>query len=243
MKSITAVSPASMETLEVGPLEIHVHWSSRRKTVAVTVTRKGKVLVAAPDTTEKDALKSFIHERRNWIYTKLARCEVLGPDRDHKKFVDGETFPYLGRRHKLVIVDNAQEIPLKLTQGRFLLRQKDSVAGSGHFLRWYRRHAKPFFEDRAEPWSHDLGVEPTAIKIRDLGTRWSSFSDDGTLQFHWAAILLPSDSIDYLLLRTMTHLRERNYTAEYWKIVEEAMPDFPLRSRWLIENGNDYAWL
>lgn len=244
MKTKTAVSTEALKDIEVGYLQVQVHWSSRRKTVAVTVDPKGHVLVAAPDTTGEEALKAFIHERRYWIYTKLARREVLGPDRSHKQFVAGETLPYLGRNHQIVIVDNdSQDIPLKLNQGKFHLRHKDSVAGRGHFLRWYRRHAKPFLEDRAEPWMHDLGVEPTAIKVRDLGTRWTAFSPDGTVQFHWATILLPSDSIEYLLLRTLAHLREQNYTAEYWQIVEEAMEDFPERSLWLIRNGSRYAWL
>jgi len=243
MKTKTAVSREDVEGFTVDHLEVQVHWSSRRKTVAVTVNRRGEVLVAAPDSTGVEALESFIHEKRYWIYTKLARREVLGPDRGHRQFVEGETFPYLGRNLKLEIVENDQDVPLKMYYGKFRLRHRDSVAGRGHFLRWYRRHAKPFLEDRAEPWIEELDVVPQGIKVRDLGTRWSAFSPEGTLQFHWATILLPPDYIDYLLLRTLAHLKERNFTSEYWGIVEEAMPDFPERSLWLIQNGSRWAWL
>jgi len=244
MKSKITASASSVEDLEVGHLEVQVHWSSRRKTVAVTVSRQGEVLVAAPDTTGTEALKAFISDKRYWIFTKLARREILGPDRGHRRFVAGESFPYLGRWHEIEIVGNdTQDLPLKLDHGRFHLRHKDSVAGRGHFLRWYRRHAKPFLEDRAETWIHELDVHPAAIKVRDLGTRWSAFAPDGTIHFHWATILIPADYIDYLLLRTLTHLHERNFTSEYWKTVEGAMPDFPKRSLWLIRKGGSYAWL
>jgi predicted metal-dependent hydrolase len=244
MKTKITAPAGSVENLKVDHLEVQVHWSSRRKTVAVTVSRQGQVLIAAPDTSGTEALAAFIRDKRYWIYTKLARREILGPNRGHPSFVDGDTFPYLGRRHELKIVSNdAQDIPLKLNHGRFHLRHKDSVAGRGHFLRWYRRHAKPFLEDRADAWTHELDVQPASITVRDLGTRWSAFAPDGTVQFHWASILIPPEYIDYLLLRTLTHLHERNFTSEYWSTVEKAMPDFPERSLWLIRNGNNYAWL
>lgn len=232
------------EDLEVSHLKVQVYLSSRRKTVAITVNDQGDVLVAAPQGADLKALEKFIHDKRYWIFGKLARREILGPDRSHKKFEDGETFPYLGRNHQLKIVYEDQDVPLKLDHGKFCLRHREAVAGRGHFLRWYRRHAKPLLEDRAEPLVDEMGVlAPEALKVRDLGTRWSACSRDHVLHFHWATILLPTESIDYLLVRTIAHLKHPRYTPEYWKLVEETLPDFPARSRWLIENGNDYAWL
>lgn len=231
------------EDLEVSHLAVQIHRSSRRKTIALTVNREGVVLIAAPEGAATSALRKLLHDKRYWIYTKLARREVLGPDRSPKRFVEDETFPYLGRNHRLVVVKDQQDLPLKLDHGKFKMRERDLVAGRGHFLRWYRRHAKPLIEDRAEPYIRELDLEPEAIKVRDLGTRWSACARDRSLHFHWATILLPTGPIDYLIVRTLAHLKESNYTDEYWEIVEGTMPDFPAHSRWLIENGNQYAWL
>ncbi len=82
-----------------------------------------------------------------------------------------------------------------------------------------------------------MGIEPKGIEVRDLGFRWGSCGKKGTLNFHWASILLPASIVEYIVVHELAHLVEPNHTPEFWLALERAMPDYEQRKNWLAENG------
>lgn len=229
------------ETLTVGDLEFAVRRSARRKTLGITVDRGGELLVSAPFGCPDEDLLDFIREKRFWVYTKLAEKDLLDqPDRP-KEFVSGEGFSYLGRSYRLLLVDE-QDVPLKLQDGRFRLRRSDAASGREHFIRWYRLHAQPWLERRASILARRVGVDFAALRVRDLGYRWGSCRQ-AVLNFHWAVILLPAQIVEYVIVHELVHIREKNHTPEFWRLVELAMPDYEERKRWLARRGGSYLAL
>ena len=95
-------------TLTVDDLELAVRWSERRKTLGLTVDRGGELIVSAPPGTALGILEAFVREKRFWLYTKLAEKEALRPTVTTREFVTGEGFPYLGRRYRLLLVDEQE---------------------------------------------------------------------------------------------------------------------------------------
>lgn len=83
---------------------------------------------------------------------------------------------------------------------------------------------------------------PAELRVRDLGFRWGSCGD-GTLNFHWATILLPPRIVEYVVVHELVHLVEKNHTPEFWQRVERAMPDFEDRKRWLAAQGAEFVGL
>jgi predicted metal-dependent hydrolase len=179
-----------------------------------------------------------VDEKRLWIYTKLAEKEMLLTPHSKKEFITGEGFPYLGRQHRLKLVDGGRgQSPLRLYQGRFLLDRKQKDKGRKHFIRWYSDHTIPWLEHRVGLFKERLGVVPNSLRVRDLGSRWGSCNAAGTLNFHWRTILLPPRIIEYVIVHELVHLAEPHHTPEFWRRVERAMPDFAARKKWLAENG------
>src|SRR6266487_6703036 len=76
-----------------------------------------------------------------------------------------------------------------------------------------------------------------AINIKDLGYRWGSCGRASTLNFHWRVIQLPPGIIDYVVVHELVHLHEPRHNADFWRRVEQALPDFTTRKQWLTENG------
>jgi hypothetical protein len=58
-----------------------------------------------------------------------------------------------------------------------------------------------------------MGFEPTELRVLDLGYRWASLSDDGSLNMHWQAMALPPSVIDYLFVHELAHAEPRTTTA------------------------------
>lgn len=47
--------------------------------------------------------------------------------------------------------------------------------------------------------------------------------------------MVPPSIIDYLVVHELAHLRESNYTQEFWSLVSERDPDYRTHAVWLDE--------
>jgi predicted metal-dependent hydrolase len=213
------------DTLSIGDLDFEVRRSDRRRSVQITVDRGGELVLSAPANCSTDVMENFVREKRSWIYTKLAEKEALRSEAPPKEYVSGEGFPYLGRSYRLLLVDDEQDVPLKLERGRFRLRRADASEGRQHFVAWYTDHAQRWLEKRVGRWEERIGVEATSIEVRDLGYRWGSCGKHGRLYFHWRSALLPPSLVDYVLAHELVHLREPHHTPIFWRMLERSMPN------------------
>ncbi len=229
-----------METLTVGDLAFEVRRSARRRAMQITVDRGGELLFTAPTVCPEDVMAAFVREKRMWILTKLAEKEALRTEVPPKQFVSGEGFPYLGRSHRLLVVD-AQDVALKLEHGRFKLRRDAVRDGRAELLRWYTAHAEAWLTARVEQWQHRVGVEPAGVHVRELGFRWGSCGRGAKLYFHWRTILLPPRIAEYVVVHELVHLAEAHHTPAFWTRVERALPDYAVKKQWLAERGIEVA--
>lgn len=224
--------------LQVADLQLALQRSPRRKTMQITVERNGELLLCAPPSVDEPTLRAFVLEKRFWIYTKLAEKDRLQRHVPRKEFVGGEGFLYLGRSHRLKMVDQ-QEVPLKLSAGRFCLAAQALPAAREHFIRWYGARAKDWLSNRVADYESRMEVAPAAVKVQDLGYRWGSCGKGNQLYFHWKAILLPPRIAEYVVVHEIAHLHEPHHTPSFWLRVERVMPDYAQRKAWLAEHGID----
>lgn len=222
--------------LRVDDLCFELKRSSRRRTLEITVDRGGELVLSAPPEVTEERLREFVQEKRFWIYTKLADKEQLQKTVPTKEFVNGEGFLYLGRSYRLLLVD-AQDVPVKLQQGRFKLRSDLSSEGREHLVRWYSQHGKAWLWHKSKEYENRMEVKPAGVKVQDLGYRWGSCGKGDWLYFHWKVILLPARIAEYVVVHELAHLHEAHHTPEFWKRVERAMPDYERRKVWLAEQG------
>lgn len=224
--------------LQVDDLQFTVFHSMRRKTMQITVERDGALVLSAPTGTAQERLHAFVQEKRQWIYTRLAEKERLQRKVPRKEFVGGEGFLYLGRSHRLKLVEQ-QEAPLKLVAGRFCLHRDAVPAAREHFIRWYGERAKLWLSNRVADYRGRMEVNPSCVKVQDLGYRWGSCGKGDRLYFHWKTILLPVRIAEYVVVHEIAHLHEPHHTPAFWLRVERVMPDYLQRKAWLAEHGID----
>lgn len=231
------------ETLTVGDdLVFAVRRSARRSTLGITVDRDGTLILTLPQGCPLEEGRAFAREKQYWIYTKLVEKKLFRRPARPKRYVQGEGHYYLGRSYRLQLLDDAppEVAPLRLHQGRFELRTAARDEAEEHFRRWYQRHGQSYLERRVARYADRLEVNPAGVRVRPLGYRWGSCSPDGTLNFHWRAVLLPARLVDYVIVHEMVHLHEPRHDPAFWRRVERAMPDYRRRKRELAEEGGGY---
>ncbi len=227
-----------MSVLTVDDLSFELKPSSRRRTLQITVERSGELVLSAPPDVEEARLREFVLEKRFWIYTKLAEKDRLKKAVPTKRFVDGEGFLYLGRSYRLRLVDE-QEAPLRLLNGRFMLRRELVATARAQWIQWYSGRARLWLWDKVQEYVARMELRPAGVKVQDLGYRWGSCGKGDWLYFHWKTILLPPRIAEYVVVHELAHLHQAHHTPEFWQRVERALPDFERRKIWLAEHGMD----
>ncbi|MCM1159537.1 MAG: M48 family metallopeptidase [Bacteroidales bacterium] len=168
---------------------------SNRKTLAITVTSKGELLVKVPSAMREKEIGRFLAQKRYWIYKQAKRALQDAQDRTDR---------------------SDEEIRTLKIQARQVLTQ------------------------RTDKYKALLGVDYQKIRIGDQKTRWGSCSSKGTISYNWHLILMPERIMDYVIVHELCHLREMNHSKRFWQLVEEILPDYASRRKWLKENGNRY---
>jgi len=225
-----------MSAVTIDGLELELRGSPHRRSLEVTVDRGGDLILYAPANCGPQRMEEFVRSKRSWIYRKLAEKDSLRPEGPTKEYVSGEGFPYLGRSHRLLLVDE-QSVPLKLEDGRFRMVRSAAPDGLRHMTAWYSEHARPWLKERVDLFASRIGVKPADVVVRDLGYRWGSCGKSGGLYFHWRSVLLPPRVVEYIVVHELVHLIEPHHNRDFWQRVERAIPDFAIRKQWLAENG------
>jgi hypothetical protein len=238
-----SLSPALPSRLTVAGLDFEVQLSGGRRSIGITVDRDGSLIVTAPHDCNEAELAAFAHDKRMWVYKKLAEKDLLLSHRPTKEFVNGEGFAYLGRSHRLRFTD-CQGAAVKLERGRLVMQRDTAASGRGEqaMIDWYRTRAHRWLRRRIGPWAQRMGVVPTTIDVRDLGYRWGSLGKNDRVHLHWATIQLSPSLIDYVIVHELAHIHEPNHTPDFWVRVEKALPNYQVAKSELARMGGS-LWL
>ena len=76
-----------------------------------------------------------------------------------------------------------------------------------------------------------------SINLKYNQTNWGSCSVKGNVNLSTRLLFAPDDVIDYVIIHELAHLVELNHSKRFWKLVEDAMPNYREKEKWLKENG------
>ena len=97
------------------------------------------------------------------------------------------------------------------------------------------KKALKLIPERVEYYAGLMGVSYGRITIREQKTRWGSCSCKGNLNFNWKLMLMPPEILDYVVVHELAHRKEMNHSRDFWKIVEQVLPDYQERRKRLRE--------
>ena len=118
-----------------------------------------------------------------------------------------------------------------------LMQQK---MGIFYFVSWYKKKAKQHLQQRVDFFSHEFNLRANSVKITSAEKRWGSCSADDNLSFSFRLIMAPPDIIDYVIVHELMHIKEKNHSAAFWKLIEAAMPEYKIHRRWLKDNNHKF---
>ncbi|MFB6075512.1 MAG: M48 family metallopeptidase, partial [Candidatus Aenigmatarchaeota archaeon] len=57
------------------------------------------------------------------------------------------------------------------------------------------------------------------------------------LLYNWRVIMAPMSIVDYVVVHELCHLKEKNHTDKFWRMLKSVIPDYEDRKEWLRVNG------
>ena len=207
---------------------------AKRRTIALIVERDGSLTVRAPKRATLNDIHSFIHEKTDWILRSREKLKAIVAH-PKKQYLDGESFLFLGQEYQLRLVP-PQRPALKF-DGGFTLSTSARERGEHTFTQWYKAQALKVFSERVSHYATLHGLSPTQVKVNSAKMRWGSCTSTGTINFTWRLIMAPLEVIEYVVVHELAHLKIRNHSPRFWKLVESLCPDFKRHRKWLREHG------
>lgn len=221
--------------------------TSRKKTVTIAVDPVQGILVTSPRQAELAQVQKIILRKRAWIVGKLQAIEDLNGQARNHEFVNGESFSYLGRNHRLrVLARQGAPTHVRAMRGRFevLIDSRlspDRVEAIRDGLQhWYRAHAATRIAERIAKLAPRLGLQVPSVLIRDQQKRWASCDRRGRLRFNWRIIMAPMSLVDYVVAHELCHLVCPDHSPAFWKLLRRVMPDYQQRQEKLKKDGQGF---
>lgn len=206
-----------------------------RKTLAISVDPGLRVHVVAPNDAPVSRIIEKVRKRAPWIRKQLHFFEQFQPRTPERRYVSGETHLYLGRQYKLKVRMHVQEA-VRLYRGQLVVhthRPKDASHTRVLVEGWYRERAQRKFRERLiecqEMFPNPRKHSPAGISVRQLRQRWGSMTAGGTLIMNRSLIRASVDTIDYVIVHELCHLRHRDHGPDFYRLLGRVMPDWEKR--------------
>ncbi len=211
---------------------------SRRRSIGFLIGAEGLV-VRAPSWVTLREVDAAVQEKSSWIVAKLqqSRERQSAHVQQAIDWTHGADIPYLGGTVRLCVVargaaspplaDTVQELRLNLPPGASAQQVREAAEV------WFKKKAKPLFEQRLSHFAPQLGVQWQKLSLSSARTRWGSARSDGHIRLNWRLIHLPLAQIDYVVVHELAHLREMNHGPRFWDTVGGVMPDYRTRRQQL----------
>lgn len=207
---------------------------SHRRSIAVSVSRDGIVIVKAPRPMPKFLIDRFIQEHREWIEKTQERAKKSSPQKK-RMYQDGEIFLYLGREYVFRI---GNYTAISIHENDLLFPKALLFRAEKELTSWYIKKAKELITERVSWYGKELGTSyKGTLTFSDTRSQWGRCTQDNRLQFNWRLIMAPIVTINYVVVHELVHTMEKNHSQSFWRKVRAYNPSYRQQIKWLKENG------
>lgn len=204
--------------------------------VRIHVDPDGRVEVERPPCAGTKDVQVAVQKRARWI---LRNVRAAGDARRYalpRHYVSGEAHFYLGRRHKLIVVEDGRtRSEVRLWPGRIevTLPVADPAAVRRRLKQWYREKSEVYFERKLpELVSQFDGVaEAPKFQLLAMEKQWGSCSPAGRMSLNPSLIKAPAHCVEYVLIHELCHLLEHNHSKRFYGLLDRHCPDWRERKR------------
>ncbi len=231
-------------------IDYEIVYSKRRRKAAIIVRPDLKVEFRAPHGLSHEAIRDMIRKKAGWVWEKLDWFEANRLPVQEKRYTDGEKYLYLGEEYPLRILHaDGIKKPVASFSGSEIIVLVPEAASEDLKPALVKKAVWNFYSDGAglevnrflKIYSEKLKIAPPAFKVKHQKRRWGSCSADNVLRINFQLAMAPSEQLEYVVVHELCHVKEKNHSARFWKLVGELMPGYEVHRKNLKKDGWKYV--
>ncbi len=207
-----------------------------RRSLSLTISRKGELIVRAPKKLTNEKIFEFINDKEKWINRK--KKEILSQLEQNSSLIDYNQIMLFGSTYKIFSVAGIKKIELnnnKILTPIFA----DKFDMINKVAKWYIEIAKDVIAKRVEYFADLMQIEYNSFSITNSKSRWGSCDSSANIKLNFRVVMLPHKIIDYIIIHELSHILEFNHSKEFYKVIETLLPDWQLHKK----NLKNYNYL
>ncbi len=213
---------------------------SDRQNLTIDVHPDRRVVVKAPIGKAPADVAERVRNKAPWILRQIDYFERFQPLPTERQYIGGETHLYLGRQYRLKVIRSTHET-VRLIGGRFKVyttRRSDRDHIGKLIEDWYIGHARIALGRRLVEClkvADRAGISEPVVSIRKMKRRWGSCTKTDRITLNTELVKAPVHCIDYVIMHELCHLRYKNHSPAFWRLLSRLMPDWEARKKRLEE--------
>lgn len=232
--------------IETGDMELPVDVIiERRSNTRFGITTAKKITLRLPFGVTQAVIQEELHKLQHWVSDVFAKKPALRGGFETKEWKSGDVLTVGTRQYVLVVALEARATHAgKLDKGiiHLQLSQQSTPAGrlkaSKTLLsRVVAGDFYPEIKTRVLDWNERTFKRPIkSINLKYNHSNWGSCSVGSNINLSTRLLFAPIAVQDYVILHELAHLVEHNHSDRFWALVEQHMPDYLEKEKWLKLN-------
>ncbi len=206
---------------------------ARRKSLKLTVTNKGELVITAPLRMQLTDIEKYVEEKGSWIKNKI---EYAKRNISKNRFIINHQDILLGGEPLHILVDKSYK-KLSIDNTNIYVPSKGEDKTIPQIITWYKKLAKEMLDQRIQTLSQKTGISYKSVKISNAKTRWGSCDSAGNIKLNYRLIMLHSYVIDYVIIHELVHRVEFNHSKKFYDIISKLVPQWKVIRKELKSYG------
>ena len=213
------------------------------KNINIRISSDGDITVSAPINMNPEKADSFVEEKAEWIFRKMAEIEQVRETTPDGDIYDGKVLFFLGEECLLRMVNSKRFQVEKGDWEITIFAKENDEKVKEKYLKWLQEQAKDVFEDsltRMLELAEKYNLKRPELYIRNMATKWGSCNiTKKRIGLNVQLMKADKACIDQVVLHEVLHLVYMGHDDAFYTALSELMPDWKERKDRLEREYND----
>lgn len=100
-----------------------------------------------------------------------------------------------------------------------------------------KEKALKYLPERTDYFSNIMGLIPTGVRITSAKKRFGSCNEKNNICYSLFLMQYPKEAIDYVIVHELAHIKYKNHSKEFYKLIEKYLPNYKSMKKLLL-NAN-----